>query len=732
MSDRLGFWSSWRSRRHWEALQRAIPPQAEAAALRERCASLVEASVKHGRFRTSLLKNTLPLLVRSYPPLVAAAILDLALRLISKDRNATPASGAEHADNGLAMLEILVPALAEAHLSDKELFVRIDMLNRFAGLSNKSGASNVWSALGAVVALPRDRFGAVLDAVVDLSRSGIDPSPLARWTAAGCCRIGNDAFRRVFESAVHIAEMRLDPQPLLDPLLVLGHPQLPAPDLQALLETIEQILGGQRRPDAAAILAALGRALPALPGSRLRSILDLTQRMLAAGTNPVEVLDGLPALAALDEPRFAAAVDFAGRMKARGLSPAPALRQGVLTATNVTDWQGYLDSLDVALRLVENKIDPLPLLQLGIPLVATISDFRAALRVMEQHLVRSASWSSAWFSWRSHGLQVAHGSRTPDELENALRVFELLVDHIGQCGGSPSTSPGLAELSRQALSLVREYSDFTIILHPAVTHDEESYDSYYGTSSSTVVDEPEWLELKAAGDRRIAVSVEPRSSAQIEALLAERSWLWKSLASPMERARVLERSAAVRGQLDLMVDRMMRSNILKLGQRIAAIYLIGSYAWSEQPEDLDLFVLVEGGGDVARFTGARLEAHGFELPGSEVPLDIEVVGWETLLDSVRGMDVRHAGALAQRYILLYGSVLLAGRDLHESVKVPSAELESLRTQILANGRRAEWPELAGDPEKVEAKRAWRLHEAEALSRFLSARDEPTQNRGPHR
>ncbi|HSS75156.1 MAG TPA: hypothetical protein VLV54_00265 [Thermoanaerobaculia bacterium] len=540
----------------------------------------------------------------------------------------------------------LMRALARAHLPEKELRARIDMLDPLVNLPENSGSASVWPALVTVVALSQDRFGMALDAVVDLSRFRIDPRPLARWTAAGCGQIGDELFGRVLELAVRIAGMRLDPQPLLGPLLELSRPQSLTPDFLAILETLEQVAGTPRPPNAAALLKSFTRAVSGPLGRHRQAILDLTQRMLASGMDLIEILDGLAALAALDEPRFAAAADFVARMGEDGLNPGPLLRQGFLAAASALDWQGYLD---------------------------------------------------------------------------ALHVFELLLDRIRKAGGRPDTAPGLAELTRQALSYARDYSDFTVVLHSAVTH-EESYDSY-GMSYSTVVDEPARLELRPAGERRTAVSLVFRGSAEIESWLTKRSWLWKNLAGPEERKRVIARGAAVREKLGTIVDDLMRSHILVPEQRILAIYLIGSYAWSQHPNDLDLFVVLEGRQDVARFDRTRSRALDIEVHGSVVPLDVEVVGWDTLLDAVRGAKVRHADVLAQRYGLLYGSVLLAGQDIHESVKLPRETLESLRTKLLTNAKDADWPELAGDPERIRRKREWRLQDAAALRRFLDASGE---------
>jgi hypothetical protein len=45
----------------------------------------------------------------------------------------------------------------------------------------------------------------------------------------------------------------------------------------------------------------------------------------------------------------------------------------------------------------------------------------------------------------------------------------------------------------------------------------------------------------------------------------------------------------------------------------------------------------------------------------------------------------------------------------------------LHLGLLKDLERANWPELAGHEQRIKAKKAWRKREADALSKFLSAK-----------
>lgn len=624
-------------------------------------------------------------------------------------------------EDGRVVLESLLPALKRLHSSDDGVIGDILMLGNVLTIPGSRRGSGVWQALGRAASLPKERFALVSNAAIFLSRAGNDPQHFVTWASASSNRLDDRQFELVSEAGIRLTERHLAPQHVLDPLLPNANGATLRPqDLQAMLECVEHLVQALQSRNYSYAVNSLGRACTSIEGHRLQTTIDLTAKLAEEGGDPTPVLTLVPALAGLDDPKYEAAMDLARQMVRCSLLPDPAFAPSLSSAATSLDWPGYLSVIDTALRLAAAKIEPTPLLQRGAPIAARMEDIGSALSIIEHYLLRTGAWNAGWLPARAEGLQAASGAPSTMELEAGLRVFERLVEKIQAAGGSAGTAPGLADLSRRALATLGEYDDFNIVLHAAVTHEEEQTDSYYGTSSSyTVEDEPARLELVAAGQRRGPLSIELREPAEIEARLRQRSWLWRQ--NHEWRGRTLERIALLRGQLDSIVDRMRRCGILATTESVAAIYLIGSYAWVDEPHDVDLFFVLRSYCDVKRLTGAQLAATGFEAPAEIGALDLELVGQKTLLDSFKGCDVRHQAALSHRYVLLYGSVLLAGQDIHRDVRISRQALEALRNHLVENSQKAEWPELAGDQGKIAAKRAWRLREADALEEFIGDR-----------
>lgn len=773
----------WKSRGHSCTLDRALEERADAARLRAQCLVLVRLLVRHGLYRKTMLQDSLPGVLRLCPPRQARAVFNHLIAVASKGRDPfagglleavlltenldeaellhtltviaecpldRPLQFVSAADakliassvpslppavfraglqlaagvsaqsgRSVAVFTTVLPALCRAYQVEQELLSRVQLLSHM--VMRETARASLCQALEEAAILPPDRFASVFEAAIDVSSAGHDSRPLGRWAARASPRLGSADFRRALEVAVRLTSGASYCVDALEGAIPQEGAPSAAGDFQALLETVEALTGaGRKRNPTSTIISALGRASSVLTAEKLRAVLDLTERMLDADMDPAGVLSETTALARLDDRQFVAAIDLGARMVAAGLAPGLALRQGIPAVAQSCEWSDYVESIDAALRLVERKVDPTPLLQFGAPVANMMEDKAAARRVVEQHLVRAANWSSTWSSCRHHGVQAVLEFRPSLDLEFALQVFECLVDRIQKSHGDPGTSPGLAQLARQAMALASDYEDFTVSYRPAITHQEEQSDSYFGSSSSTVVDEPARLELAPAGERRVPIAIALRSSDEVETLLAERSWLWRHLATAHARERALDRAAGVRAQLGTIVDGMIRSRILESGHALAAAYLIGSYPWVDRPADIDMFFVVEGRRDVTRVVGAGLAATGFNAGCLPAPLDIEVAGWETLLDAVRGADGGRAQDLRHRHTLLHGSLLLAGRDLHEHAGVSAAALLRLREHIIENSRRADWPELAGNSPRIEAKREWRRREAEALKCFLGA------------
>ena len=451
-------------------------------------------------------------------------------------------------------------------------------------------------------------------------------------------------------------------------------------------------------------------------------------------------------------------------------------KQTLLVAAKVLTPEQFSAALAFAIRVAEHGIDPGGSLQYAVPAIAassqTSADFQANLSIFERFLIGSAGHGINLHGLVKYGVRaVAQASPTPElfranlsalwtlamamqerhislyssALGNATKVlspeqFPLcleLATRLAKQGIDPASSPGLGSLTLQAIALKTQYEDFEAMVHPALTHTES--DSYDGHSYDEV-DHATWVELRPTGQRIAPIPIAIVEAAQLEKLLALRSWLWNSdpILAPEttfsyrhrgEQERVRERVAALRVFLHTMVDRFIRHGVLKPTEVLQSVYLVGSYAWVGKPRDIDLFLVVEGERDQTFFTSQALAERGFLM--SEFPLDIGlgIVGEQTLMKASRGEPIRDARHLALRCARLYGAVLLAGHDLFDAVTIPRELLEALHDDLLRSAAKADWPELGGDPKKIDMKRRWRQREAESLARFI-ARVTPSTNPVP--
>lgn len=205
---------------------------------------------------------------------------------------------------------------------------------------------------------------------------------------------------------------------------------------------------------------------------------------------------------------------------------------------------------------------------------------------------------------------------------------------------------------------------------------------------------------------------------QILTMLFQRSWFWRYLTGGGQ-IKCLERIVALQALLPTIIDRLAKQFVLERAERMTTAYLIGSYPWVQNPADTDLLIIVEGEFDWTPFTSRDLQARGVWVPELSADLALEIVGSETLLLAKAGEQVVDAERVALRHTLLYGSVLLAGRDIFESSSIRIEDLDHLRNDLLRDRKEADWPELAGDSTRIEDKRKWRKAEADALCKFRS-------------
>jgi hypothetical protein len=314
---------------------------------------------------------------------------------------------------------------------------------------------------------------------------------------------------------------------------------------------------------------------------------------------------------------------------------------------------------------------------------------------------------------------IWHAASSPDDFDARLAVLKRIAIALENQKLAANISPGIGALIEQAMHLLYSYEDFALVLHPALTTTEETYtDSYYGTTTSnTVVDRPEWLEVRPAGERTRPLTLALADLRDLRLRLEMRSWLWQHAVGNVDRERALERCATLRAFLFSLLDRLMRAGLLDADAHVESVFVIGSYPWVAQPNDIDLFIVVRGEQDVIERPAAAVSAHDVRVTGLLAPPAIEVVGRDTLLAAARGAPVRYARALVQRLALLHASPLLAGDDLPETSLLP----EDIFRQMVA-GLRSNAKKYQG------AKQQWRETEARALESFLRARQRVAQTK----
>lgn len=720
MQTTLSVRASWSALGDWRILNRAIRGRGDSAAVRTRCKHLVRLLVKHNLYNRRVLREVVPNIVRTCPTGATLSALDLAVCI---------------AQAGVDGATFVHQCLTNPGRYELDFENTVKVLLRLNQRAQVSGVSLTWTWRGLmnVTDLPLRQRAVLLEGLTYLAGLGRDPQALVRWTSSVASHLRPQEFEPAFELALQLIGKGMQAPSVIEVASTsyhrAGSPETQQPAMlstETLLRSIEmqgrlafhsqQLSDGRTAHAPGNIVSNVRRLSMSLKPEHLAIALNIADLMLDQGANPCPLLEWLPGLASLNDRQFAASVDIAGQLGRHRLPLTPALAKGLTSAATQLTWSHYLAVVDAALRLAEQKIEPTVLCGPGSEVLATALDFEGALSVIEQYVMRVSKWPSEWLPHGDRGLVASRGTTSVSALTKRLEAYEQLVQRITAARGEPGANPGPDELLKQALTICEEYEDYTVTYHPAETHEETDYDSYYGSSSShTVVDQPARIVLTPSGPLRRSISIALRTIQNIQSLVSQRSWLWRSIASAEGRDQYQARIEGVRSVLEQFVDGIVRGGLIQSANSVAAIYLIGSYPWVPRPHDLDLFVLVEGDRDVTRTAGRDI---GFESKSLGTQLDIEVVGWNTLLNAVEGVHVRHREDLAQRYALLYGSVLLAGRDVHEGITMKREALASFRDGLIENCRRENWPELEGNAAEIAAKREWRLREVAALDAFL--------------
>jgi len=520
-------------------------------------------------------------------------------------------------------------------------------------------------------------------------------------------------------------------------------------NLDALNALVAGLSNRLRNSDWETVTYTLPATIEFLTPEQFTTVLGVAADISHAGIDPGPTLEfALPAaIKALSAEQFSSGLRLVARLSQQKIDCHELLGCGLpalaLVSPTVEAWQTNLEALErFVVGLAEHKSGLSGALRSFAATAGASSSphtFRSNVQALQELLAHCPRYKLVWalekaaqsLSQDQFPIALAFASRLahreidpspildaglPADFHANLDLLELLATRLAQHSIDPSTSPGVAELTRQAMVLAQQYEDFEAVLHEAVTHGEASIggNNYY----ETVVDYPAWVELRPVG-RRVAempLDLDAVTAARLATL--QRSWLWRFHANSATRERALHRIASLRMLLPSILDRLVRDDVIEPTARLRSAYIIGSYPWVALPGDVDLFLVVDGRRDVTAFSSETLAARGIHVADLSVPLAVEIVGYQTLLDASGGRSVPNARRLALRNTLLYGSVLLAGQDLFEGTRVSRDVLEALRDDLVADLERAHWPELAGDPARKAAKQAWREDEIAVLRTLI--------------
>jgi hypothetical protein len=672
---------------HWRSLRNALRgcDSATRQIVEVRITRLLNGSVR--RFRTyfvlDLIENSLPVAVGNLSSTQLTTALDLAIGMTK--RGFVPND----------VLRLILPALFRALQDDESM--------------------------------------SALDLAFQLVHYGVNPScTLQSGVLAAATALNRQQFAKALVLASHQARFKIDPcMTLLEGLPAVARALSPE-KFDAALSLAEDMSSHSINP-ALTLTKGLPAAARHLTQDQLPLALTLARDMATHSVNPCSTLEvGLPAVttATADASCFAAAVELARRMAERGMEPSEVLRSGIPALVQYLPSESLAESSAYVLKHLSD------------------SDIQTASErsIYASMIIPAAARSSA--SAQDFDLNILAVKETLAILPNSSSLSPVLAYLSARGANSSEFRAGLAELRRlvaklkeeniqwyvradllcQALVIKEQYEDYLPRYHPAVTHMSTADDYQNGgwvTIEQEVTDHPSWIELRPYGRRIADLSIEEVDQATAQTLLEGRSWLWQYLVEESFRDRARYRMSCLVAFVPVIVERLCRQGVLPLTSSICSVYLIGSYLWTGAPNDIDLFILVDGSHDFEIFRASVLREFGVEVHELNLPLSIEIAGRDTLLAARSGQAVPNQKRLARRFTLLYGSLLLAGQDLFANTDVTTAELEELHKDLNEDRERAQWPDLAADRAKVTGKKAWRQLEMNSLAQFTYARRPPT-------
>lgn len=588
----------------------------------------------------------------------------------------------------------------------------------------------------AINALTSDQFSDALDVAQLLLESGINPiSYLEYGLPAAAKALSAEQFLAGLNLARHLSEHGINPSHTLQAGLPATVEALTAEQLLVGLDLARRLCENGIDPSDTMqyVLPSIVKINPSLEEFQTNLLalekLIICLHSLQWYNSGMVIREFLNALKALTTERFLAALDLPRRLCENGIHPYATVNYGLPAAAQALTAEQFFAALELAIRLSENGICPSDTLRYGIPTIAKVGcdpeTFQANLLPLERLVICLHSSKIDPSDTLQYGLPaIVQIDPTPEAFQANLHALERLVIRLNKLPRNilnNFTSKDFFKLTQLAIVLYRQYEDFEAIQHDAVVHNEDDEENAYGVMQiKTIIDYPSWVELRPTGPRKTEFSLTATEENDLETMLAERSWMWRYRFAndDVTRARFRHRIAELRPIIPTLLDRLIRQGVLEATAHLMSVYLLGSYPWAKKPNDIDLVIIVQGQHDVTSVGPNRLTRMGVQTDELPLPLEIDIVGHETLLQAYRGEPIPNAEPLAIRYAFLYGSVLLAGADLFEDAPIRLEALENILDRLCDDRIKASWPNLKEDRNKIAEKTQWRQTEEKALIRFI--------------
>jgi hypothetical protein len=233
-------------------------------------------------------------------------------------------------------------------------------------------------------------------------------------------------------------------------------------------------------------------------------------------------------------------------------------------------------------------------------------------------------------------------------------------------------------------------------------------------------------ELNTAGIGPAKESLEPLGMNawdinDIIRVLNERSWMWNYLVSKGELAKrkSAEKIKTLVSKVPSIIALLYENSIISAQRPLVSLLLMGSYPWIDSANDVDLVIVVAGEQNFTKMTASALPQKIREIV-SGLETSFEVVGLETLKRAAKGEGVDMAAVLRRKLAPYSGAAPLVGADIFRISKPPIQNFSVMADDLRKEAELARWPNIASEPKKVEAKKAWRREEAAALDMWVKA------------